>query len=513
MQSAEDNAISNAHSAPAASAPVGRAPALTTPTKASYGLGQLAEGIKNTCFSVYLFFFYSEVLGLDPKLSGLALFVALLFDAITDPLVGYLSDSWQSRLGRRHPFLFASMIPLATSFYLLFSPPQLSETGLFLWMTTFAVLTRTSITLFYVPHAALGGELSDDYHERTTVVQWRYAFSYLGYLCAYGVGFGYFLADDPVTGSPGHYNLEGYAPFAAVMAVLMVFAISVASFGTLHRVPWLARPAANQQLASIAQVPVTLVREMIEALRIRSFRWMFAGILTVFVMVGVDSALNLYMNTYFWELASGENFWFFAAQVFGVLTGALFTRRLNERFDKLPCVMVGTAGWAGGQIIPVLLRLLGWFPENDSDYLVWSLVGMRFLQGMFVIQALVTFNSMVPDIVDEHELRTGKRQEGIFFAASSFSQKATQGIGTFLAGIALTLIGWPDGGASAEVTETNVRHLGLLFGPVLAGFAAICLYCYTKYELTRERHGEIVAALAARRTAAPPLTQTQGDSP
>jgi Na+/melibiose symporter-like transporter len=442
------------------------------------------------------------VLGLDPKLSGLALLIALVFDAISDPLVGYLSDSWRSRLGRRHPFLFASIVPLALCFYLLFSPPALSETGLFLWLTTFAVLTRTSITLFYVPHAALGGELSDDFHERTTVVQWRYSFSYLGYLCAYGVGFGYFFADTPAFPQGGHYNLDGYSPFAMVMSLLMVAAIAIASFGTLHRLPYLRRPAEVQQLAAITQVPITLFREMGQALRNRSFAWMFAGILTVFVMVGVDSALNLYMNTYYWSLGSGENFWFFSATVFGVLLGAVFTRRLNERFDKLPCVMVGTAGWAAGQIVPVLMRQLGWFPDNDTDALYAALVGMRFLQGLFVIQALVTFNSMVPDIVDEHELRTGKRQEGIFFAASSFSQKATQGLGTFLAGVALTLIGWPEGGSEAEVTEANIRHLGLLFGPLLAGFAAICLFCYTKYDLTRERHREIVVALAARRLQA-----------
>ncbi|MGI9329021.1 MAG: MFS transporter [Pseudomonadales bacterium] len=470
-------------------------------TKASYGIGQLAEGIKNGCFNVYLFFFYSAVLGLDPKLVGIALFIALLFDAITDPLAGYLSDNWRSRWGRRHPFILAAAVPMAVSFYLLFSPPEFGQMGLFLWLVVFAVLTRGAMTLYYVPHLSLGAELSPDFHERTTVVAYRYFSSYLGYMVSYGIGFGIFFAASESFAN-GQFDRAAYSPFAMTLGAIMVLSILVCLAGTYHRIPYLQQPGASMQLGTLRAIPLNLVREIRSALSNRSFAWLFAGILVVFTMVGVDSALNLHMNTYFWELAGTENLAFFIASPVGFLIGAGFVRRCNEWFDKKPCMVIGTAGWALLQIVPVVLRLLEWFPENGSDTLLWTLVCFRFVQGLVVCQALITFNSMVPDIVDEHELHTGKRQEGMFFAATSFSSKATQGLGTFFAGIALWLIGWPGGTeitSAAAVTPEHITWLGLLFGPIVSGFAVLCLYFYSKHDLTRARHAEIVEALAARR--------------
>ncbi|MDC1322929.1 MFS transporter, partial [Pseudomonadales bacterium] len=141
----------------------GTTPPLTRGIKVSYGVGQAAEGIKNGAFNVFVFFYYTQVLGLPTIYTGFAVGIALAFDAISDPLVGSLSDNWRSKLGRRHPFLYWSILPLGLAFYGLFSPPELSEFSLFLWLTTFAVLTRVAMTLYHVPHVALGAELSEDF--------------------------------------------------------------------------------------------------------------------------------------------------------------------------------------------------------------------------------------------------------------------------------------------------------------------------------------------------------------
>jgi len=128
-------------------------------TYTAYGLGQMAEGLKNGSFEVYIFFYYTSVLGLSGTLAGLATFLALFVDAVSDPVVGSLSDQTRGRFGRRHPWLYFSPIPLAVLFVLLFRPPAgLGETGLFLWLLGFAVLTRFAITLFHVPHMALGAD-------------------------------------------------------------------------------------------------------------------------------------------------------------------------------------------------------------------------------------------------------------------------------------------------------------------------------------------------------------------
>jgi len=132
-------------------------------------------------------------------------------------------------------------------------------------------------------------------------------------------------------------------------------------------------------------------------------------------------------------------------------------------------------------------------------------VAFKFVQAVGVVQALITFSSMVADIVDEHELKTGKRQEGVFFASVSFSGKFTTGIGSVVAGLTLDLIDWPRGAAiqsAADVPAETLMWLGLLYGPIVSGFAVVSVYCYAQHHLTRERHAEIVAALAERRARA-----------
>jgi Na+/melibiose symporter-like transporter len=150
---------------------------------------------------------------------------------------------------------------------------------------------------------------------------------------------------------------------------------------------------------------------------------------------------------------------------------------------------------------------------NGTDALLITLVCIKFVQGVGVVQALITFGSMVADIVDEHELKTGKRQEGIFFASVSFSGKFTTGIGNVVGGIALDLISWPRGVAiqsAADVPPETITWLGLVYGPIVAGFAVVSVWCYSKHRLDRHRHKEIVAELEIRRRAAVQPEQAAG---
>jgi glycoside/pentoside/hexuronide:cation symporter, GPH family len=476
------------------------APRLTFATKVCYGTGQAAEGLKNGAFGIFLLFYYNHVLGLSGTLAGLALGIALVFDAITDPLVGSMSDNWRSRLGRRHPFMYAAIVPLALSFYFLLAPPALGEIGLFAWLLIFAVLARGAMTLYYVPHQALGAELSTDFVERTRIVGYRQFFGTFGGLLAVVIGFGAFFASSPEF-PQGQFNVAAYAPYALTLSVLMSIAIFLSAWGTRSRIPWLPKPRGTAQRISAVGALTRMVREAVEALGNRSFRWMFFGILVVFLMVGVDGALNLYMNTFFWDLRSSDLLYFYIASPIGVMVGATFAGKLTTWFDKKPSVVWGTAWWSACQIVPVVLRMLDWFPQNGTTALVETLVAIKFVQGVGVVQSLVTFGSMVADIADEHELLHGKRQEGIFFAAASFANKCTTGFGNIVAGVALDLIAWPRGAhiqSAADVPHETIIQLGLIYGPVVAGFAVVCVWCFSHYTLTRQRHQAIVAALVAR---------------
>ncbi len=476
---------------------------LALSSKLSYGVGQVAEGLKNNAFNAFLLFFYNQVLGVPGTYCGVALAIALLFDAVTDPVAGSLSDGWRSRLGRRHPFMYASALPLGITFWCVFSPPALGEVAIVLWLAAFAILTRTAMTLYHVPHIALGAEMTENFEERTSIVAYRTAFGVLGGLAAFALGFGVFFRST-LEFPNGQLNVEQYAPFAGLLALLMVATIVISALGTQKEIRFLPKPPERVDRFSLLRV----LRETVLALRNVSFRWLFAGVIILYVMVGVDGSLNLYMNTFFWELSPTGNFLVFGAPSIGLLLGAPLTRYLHRYFDKRPAVAWGVAWWGACQIVPVVLRLLGWFPENGTPELLWTLVGVKFLQGAGVVQAIISFGSMMADVADEHELNTGRRQEGIFFGAISFSSKSASAIGLGVAGPALDLIRWPTGAeirTAADIPPETITHLGIFYGPCVAGFAVVSVWCFTKYRLNRQRHAEILEALRTRRREAAAL--------
>ena len=464
--------------------------------KIVYGLGQAAEGLKNTAFGLFLLFYYNQVLGLPGTLAGLALGISLVFDAFFDPLVGSISDNFRSKLGRRHPFMYLAILPMAIGFYLLFSPPVHGDWALFTWLFVFATLTRGGMALFHVPHIALGAELSDHFEERTSIVGIRQFLSTFGGLLAIGIGFGVYFKST-AEHAQGQFNVGAYSPYALTLGVLMAVAMFACAWGTRGQVARLRQPVLSAT-GGPWSVIVRMWRETRGALGNASFRWLFIGVLVVFLMVGADAALSLYMNTFFWELRSTDLIFYNAAAPIGIMIGALFTRQLNHLFDKKPAVVWGTAFWAFCQLVPVVLRFVDAFPANGTSELLWSLVVIKLLQGAGVAQALVSFNSMIADIADENELATGRRQEGIFFAAVSFANKSTVGLGNILAGTALDVIHWPRGTqiqSAADIPTHTINLLGILSGPIVAAFCVICVWCYGHYHLTRERHEEIQAAL------------------
>ena len=123
-------------------------------------------------FNTFITIFYNQVIGLSNTLIGLAIMLALIGDALTDPVVGVLSDRWRGKLGRRHPFMLVAPVPLALMIYCIFNPPQglvedNHQIGLFVWLAVTTILSRAFLTLYHVPHLALGGELTKDQFQRS----------------------------------------------------------------------------------------------------------------------------------------------------------------------------------------------------------------------------------------------------------------------------------------------------------------------------------------------------------
>ena len=465
---------------------------LTFGVKLAYWIGQLAEGLKNSAFSILLLFYFNQVLGVSGTLCGLALFIATLIDAVTDPMMGTISDNWKSKLGRRHPFMYASALPLAISFYCLFNPMVTGEFHLFLWLLTFTVLTRISMTLYHVPHLALGAELTSDFDERTTIVAYRMVFGISGWLIVAGLGFGYFFAATDEYAN-GQLNPAAYPTFTLILSIGMFLSIMVTSYGTRSLIPHLPGPVPGSD-SKIFQV----FEDLQQALRNQSFRALVLAFIMVSVPVGIAAALGLYVNTFYWELAPSQLPLVLLSQFIATLIGYVLSPLIGKRWDKKVVLIAGVSLWAMATAAPYLLRFAGLFPDVPTMGSLALLIFFAFVAGTGIAQLIVAISSMMADVADEHRLVTGKRNEGVFFGAFAFTNKAAGGLGSGIGGVLLDVISWPRGDhikTAQDIPGDTLLQLAVIGGPMVALSFIPFYYAIRAYNLDRKRHAEILEAL------------------
>jgi Na+/melibiose symporter-like transporter len=465
-------------------------------TKLGYGVGQAAEGLKTGAFEYILFFYYVQVLGLSGTLSGAALLIAMIADAITDPLVASISDNSRSRLGRRHPFIYGSALPMALFFFVLFSPPDgLGQAGLFLWLTGFSILVRGAMTFCVIPHLALGAELTSDYHERTTIVAYRTFFLITSMSAVVPLGFWLFFSATRAYPN-GQLDPAAYGPFALSLAALMFLAIAATGLGTHGQIPHLPRPDHAPERFSFGRV----VLDLLESLQNLSFRWFFLGIFLYAIARGTQSALNVHMFTFFWQLSPSEIASWGTAVLIGSIIGIFAWVRVARFLNKKATYVSGLLLWSACLSLPPLAYLVGWFPDPGSRLFLPLLLAFGGL-AMFFKGSQITSGSMLADIADEHEVRTGRRQEGMFFGALSFSSKASSGLGHLFAGLMLDLIRFPADAVPGSVPQEALRSLAIVYGPVVFLVVSMGCYAISRYSLTRQELVEIQARLRARKRA------------
>lgn len=474
--------------------------------KLMFGLGQAAESIKNFGFGTLLLLYYNQVLGLSGTYAGLAVFIAILADAISDPAVGSWSDGFQSRSGRRHPFMLASILPLGITFYFLFMPPAgLSEFQLFLWFTVFSVLVRTALTFFHVPYLSLGAELSQDYEERTRIVVVRTAFGLCASLLVVAIAWNFFFVQTPDDPTP-QLSREPYFKYALLSSFIMMVMMLGCWWGTRSWVKNLAGSNQQPQPFSLKRV----YTDLYQALQNPSFSTLFISTLLFFVYAGTHSALSMHLKTFFWQLdTEGIQYWQYGAIVGGVL-GLPFTPLLNRLLDKKWTVILGCLGSAACNVLPVVLEMAGLMP-HDPDILVPILVVLSTLSTMAVIQSSVTVASMMGDIADEHELNHGTRQEGVYFGSFNFSLKCTSALGNLVAGLCLDLISFPVNSKPELLSEDIQFDFGIMYSSV-ALILIWSTWAFWAYGLDKAKHARIVEQLIARRTANQPTLRPHTDS-
>ncbi|MFM9864691.1 MAG: MFS transporter [Micropepsaceae bacterium] len=463
-------------------------------TKLAYGFGSVAYGVKDGGFAYFLLLFYSQVIGVDKWYVTIAIGAALVVDAISDPIVGYWSDNLHSKWGRRHPFLYASAIPVAATYYLLWNPPVgWSNEALFWYLFALAVLIRTFITFNETPSSALTPELTADYDERSTLISWRLFFGWTG---GNAMSVMMFLAIFPAFATAtatGQFNREAYALYGMIAAALIGISIVASALGTHSRIPHLKAPPPKRRMTL-----GLIFKEVFETLSNRSFVALFIANVFGAIGAGMSAALSFYIATYFWKFTpleiGGLTLGVFLSAIIGAVMAPIVTRTMGK---KKGAMIIGMIAFLGAPL-PIVLKLMGLLEAGTPTFVYLFVLIAGIIDVGLIICFQILAAAMMADLVEQSELKTGRRSEGTFVAAATFIRKMVSGLGVAAATTVLALAGLEEGAKPEDVSPDTVWRLGAFYVPIILSLWMAMMASIAFYRLDRAEHEENLRQLAER---------------
>lgn len=455
---------------------------VATGTMLAYGFGAVAYGVKDSGFGTFLLLFYNQVVGLPSATVGLVIMLALVVDAIIDPAIGFFSDRTRSRWGRRHPWMYAAALPIAVGWVMLWHPPATwSPTATLAWLFVTAVLVRAAVSAYEVPSVALTAELTADYDERTRIMAYRYLFGWLGGLTMLLSAYGYFLRPTPEFAN-GLLNRAGYGLFGIAGAILMATAILVSASGTHREIRNLPDPP--QRVGSLSES----FAELRLTLRNRAFLILMLAGICAYTNQGIAFALSNYFYTYVWQFPSWVMGLVPLVLFSGVFLAFLLGPRLGKAMGKPRAATLLVIVAMLFNTLPYWLRLAGVLPPPGAPMQLVVLFVLFVIATACGVAGFIVGASMMADVVEDSEVRTGIRSEGVFFAGSFFVQKCTSGLGIFAAGVILALAGFPEVAKPGQVAPEVVDRLTLIFSLVYGVLALIAGAMFARFPFGRAEH-------------------------
>ena len=455
----------------------------------SYGIAAVAFGVKSHAFSYLLLIFSTNVLGLPGYLASIALAVAMLWDAVSDLLLGHWSDKTSTVIGRRHPFMYAALLVLPISFWAMFNPViELTDEWKFAYVLVFSLLIRTGTTLFEVPSVAQLPELEKDYDRRNRWLTLRYVFAWYGGNGIHTINLFFWV------GAYGMSVQTGYSIYAAGGATLIAASIIISSIGTQWHAAAQPRPTETFKLREITRE----ILQIFDSLRNRNFLSLFVYGVTSGVASGLGAALYLYNTTYFFGF-SGTQIAITGLAVFSApLIAYALMPILGPILGKKRLAISALCGNIGLYPIPYILLLLGWWPAMGSNLSLAYYTIFIVAEVACSAIANVLLDSMMADIVEESEIDTSRRSEGLFYSARGFGSKAISAGGIVFAGTIVSLVGLGGLESAADMTMDARVHLALLFLPLYCGLNFVAISFISMYRIDRDEHAENLRTLAQR---------------
>ena len=438
-----------------------------------YSVGECANSLLMNSLFGFAMLYYTEALGLSHALAGIAMGVAVFWDAVTDPVMGHLTDNTRSRFGRRHPYILFGGVLVTVIYVFLWVVPDFargSPQALFWYLLVINLLQRTAITVFGVPYVALGFELCSDYDGRVTLQGIRSAMNMLANLLGVALAWSIFFSDNETvraTSLPENYVRMGLG-FAVVSLACILFVVF----------------ATRRQMVDNRRLPVSqhgirgFFRDMKEIIGDFYPRYVFAFIVIVTVGIALVSSLQMYLYEHFMKFGGFEKTLAHGGSMVGFGIGSLVGGLLVRRLEKK-----GTVVFAGllsigsnfalaglfltGTLVPgQTVEVLGWpFPYA---FVIFVLLHATYWLGNGII--FPTATSMMADVAEINELRTGVNKDGAYAAIFSFALKCAISIGVLLSGFILTRIGFKTGAGLAQTPATVWTLCGvtLLAGPAIS---------------------------------------------
>ncbi|MHC1783254.1 MAG: MFS transporter [Anaerolineaceae bacterium] len=439
---------------------------LPVKTKLIYGFGDLGNAVVNSAVQFFLMKFYTDGALILPALAGSALLIGKIWDAINDPIMGWLTDRTTSRFGKRRVFMFFGAIPLGISIALLwFVPPGLSSLWMFVWIALTFMLFDTCWTLTNVPYYALTSELTDDYDERSSLTAYRMVMAVPAYL----VG----AALTPAIVGMFALQRTGYGFIGIAYGVLAAIALIASAAGIRERKEISEKTTETPPWKSLW---TTFQNKP------------FVRLLIAYIIVNLSFALIKTLMAYFlqYQLDMAVETTMVMGLMLVCVTASLFVwKKISEKIDKGPA-------YAVGMFIGALAVALTMFLPHEKTNLIYFIA---ILAGFgFGAQWIFPW-AMVADVVDIDRLKTGEQRSGMYYGVWGLVTKLSEALA--LAGTGWILTGF---GYVANIEQTELARLGirLFFGPVPAALILIALPLLIWYPITRKSHTEVTRQLEVK---------------
>ncbi len=453
------------------------APPLGAARVVGYGVGDFAFNLTFTFCSLFLLYFYTDVLGLSATTGGLIIMAALIWEGVTDPVMGVLANRTRSRWGRYRPYLLMGSVPLAASFVAMFVPLGLTGASLAIYAFATHLLFRTVYTVVNVPYIALSAQMTTDSLARGRLAGARMMFAILCGLVLAGATLP--LVKALGGGASGFFALSLIYGAAVVVILVICFGSTREAVQTAERHPTLP--------------------EMLRAVRSNP---PFLALLAATLMGSVAYTMSSKALLYYMKYQVGSEAAVTTGLAIGLLAAALsmplwmlMTRRTSKR-----------AVWLSGVVLTTIVSLVIYATTPGTGPLLWTLLAVS---GAGNAAFILSFWSMVPDTVEYGQLRTGMRAEGAIFGFVIFSQKVALGLGTGLLGVILDLVGYRANQVQSPGTLHGILVMYTLVPMALSLAAALCIWFY---RLDQPTHARIVGLIARRgRRGQTAIPQALGD--